>query len=353
MDSRFGDTVNTAARIETTGQRSRIHMSMDTAEQLRGAGKGHWVKERNEVVSAKGKGEMQTCWLDMDDHDDPHKEAKDEAASSEDDFSLGDAQEDEFEKFEMKDIGLDSDDFDVRTQRLVSWNAELLLKLLKQIVARRTAVRARSKEIGTIVDDNDPALWPKTGTNPIEEVKEIIHLPEFDVFIAKHEPDPVSIDIDEEVVTQLTDFVRIIASMYRSNPFHNFEHASHVAMSVSKLLSRIVAPSALGLDSQSIHSTENKTLRGNIASTLHDHTYGITSDPLTQFSCVLAALIHDVDRKSRRVSCLCLFCLSAHSHSHSHLVLYYYSWHRHWRPKHAACKGEGIHRTDLQQPKCC
>jgi hypothetical protein len=28
---------------------------------------------------------------------------------------------------------------------------------------------------------------------------------------------------------------------------------------------------------------------------LHDHTYGITSDPLTQFSCIFSALIHDVD----------------------------------------------------------
>jgi 3'5'-cyclic nucleotide phosphodiesterase len=28
---------------------------------------------------------------------------------------------------------------------------------------------------------------------------------------------------------------------------------------------------------------------------LHDHTYGITSDPLTQFSCAFSALIHDVD----------------------------------------------------------
>jgi hypothetical protein len=28
---------------------------------------------------------------------------------------------------------------------------------------------------------------------------------------------------------------------------------------------------------------------------LHDHTYGITSDPLTHFACVLSALIHDVD----------------------------------------------------------
>jgi hypothetical protein len=33
----------------------------------------------------------------------------------------------------------------------------------------------------------------------------------------------------------------------------------------------------------------------NLASTIHDHTYGITSDPLTQFACVFAALIHDVD----------------------------------------------------------
>lgn len=50
-------------------------------------------------------------------------------------------------------------------------------------------------------------------------------------------------------------------------------------MSVVKLLSRIVATDNLDVD----------------GSTLHDHTYGITSDPLTQFACVTAALIHDVD----------------------------------------------------------
>jgi hypothetical protein len=58
-------------------------------------------------------------------------------------------------------------------------------------------------------------------------------------------------------------------------------------MSVVKLLSRIVAPSD--------HYTEGVTPNKDDASSLHDHTYGITSDPLTQFSCVLSALIHDLD----------------------------------------------------------
>jgi 3'5'-cyclic nucleotide phosphodiesterase len=54
-------------------------------------------------------------------------------------------------------------------------------------------------------------------------------------------------------------------------------------MSVVKLLSRIVAP-----------ETDLNFNGGNEASALHDHTYGITSDPLTQFSVIFSALIHDL-----------------------------------------------------------
>jgi 3'5'-cyclic nucleotide phosphodiesterase len=54
-------------------------------------------------------------------------------------------------------------------------------------------------------------------------------------------------------------------------------------MSVVKLLSRIVAPNEYMADGR------------NMESTLHDHTYGITSDPLTQFATVFSALIHDTD----------------------------------------------------------
>lgn len=55
-------------------------------------------------------------------------------------------------------------------------------------------------------------------------------------------------------------------------------------MSVTKLLSRIVAP-----------EIEYEGEDAEIAARLHDHTFGITSDPLTQFACVFSALVHDLD----------------------------------------------------------
>jgi 3'5'-cyclic nucleotide phosphodiesterase len=62
--------------------------------------------------------------------------------------------------------------------------------------------------------------------------------------------------------------------------------------SVVKLLSRIVAPDAV-LDN---YVKSSKAIKENkIALSLHDHTYGITSDPLTHFACVFSSLIHDAD----------------------------------------------------------
>jgi hypothetical protein len=53
-------------------------------------------------------------------------------------------------------------------------------------------------------------------------------------------------------------------------------------MSVVKLLARIVAPDMSNLGEQKMN------VRG-----LYDHTYGITNDPIIQFSVVISALIHD------------------------------------------------------------
>jgi class 3 adenylate cyclase len=61
----FGDTMNTASRMESNGLRDRIQVSQETADLLIVGGKPHWVSPREDKIKAKGKGELQTYWLDL------------------------------------------------------------------------------------------------------------------------------------------------------------------------------------------------------------------------------------------------------------------------------------------------
>jgi class 3 adenylate cyclase len=260
----FGDTMNTASRMESTGLRDRIQVSQDTADLLIAAGKSKWVEPREEMVIAKGKGEMQTYWVAVGNSKRRNSGGDTStSAGSEDDDQMPDRQGNQTAFPEVC----------AKTARLVQWNVDVLVNLLNQVHARRDA---------SIVE---PKVAESGGTNlsqqtVLEEVKEIIHLP---TFSGKRAKNPDNIELDPVVLDQLEDYVSAVASMYRDNPFHNFEHASHVVMSVVKLLSRIVVPDI------------GKATGKDMASTLHDHTYGITSDPLTQFACVFSALIHDAD----------------------------------------------------------
>lgn len=51
--------MNTASRMESTGQRGKIQLSQETADLLVSAGKTEWLSLREDKVVAKGKGEMQ------------------------------------------------------------------------------------------------------------------------------------------------------------------------------------------------------------------------------------------------------------------------------------------------------
>lgn len=62
----FGDTVNTASRMESTGGGDKIQASQATADLLVFAGRQTWLEPRKELVEAKGKGSMQTYWLRKD-----------------------------------------------------------------------------------------------------------------------------------------------------------------------------------------------------------------------------------------------------------------------------------------------
>ncbi|KAL7562526.1 hypothetical protein ACA910_008233 [Epithemia clementina (nom. ined.)] len=275
----FGDTMNTASRMESTGMRDKIQVSQETADYLVAAGKKSWITPREDIVTPKGKGEMRTYWLEVGKGKEAATELTPNTRSStrsisvelsvsSDDVTEGDDDEEEGQFSASAKIA-----------RLIDWNVDVLLRLLKAIVAHRQA-HGQVKGETRVVEDFSRGV----GKTILDEVEERIALPEFDPSVAKRQLPPEQIELDSSAQTQLYEYVAAIAAMYRDNPFHNFEHASHVAMSVSKLLARIIAPPDLDFQSS---DAKNRCL--------HDHTYGITSDPLTQFACVLSALIHDVD----------------------------------------------------------
>lgn len=137
-----------------------------------------------------------------------------------------------------------------KTTRLVRWNAEVLSRLLKQIVARRNAVKALSRtdpttpgsnannggtmakdhggdgstdetkpddssQMDSSEDNSDGEFGSEIKTTVLEEVQEIIHLPTFDAQAARNQDDPQNIQLEEAVKDQLLAYVTEVASMYR------------------------------------------------------------------------------------------------------------------------------------------
>merc|ERR1712038_640808 len=77
------DTMNTASRMESTGAPNMIQVSEETATILKNEGFEKWLRPRDDLVHAKGKGLLQTYWLEID---------KDNSSSSSDHRQLGNSQ---------------------------------------------------------------------------------------------------------------------------------------------------------------------------------------------------------------------------------------------------------------------
>ena len=238
---------------ESNGKPGLIHVSETTAKLLFAAGKNNWVTRREDKIQAKGKGFLQTYWVDTG-----RSSSNSVADSASTPPSAVGASESEGD-----DILLDS-----KALRLVDWNVEMLARFLRKVVDRRECTPSM------INAPQGSFRRQMEASRVIDEFVEVVPLLEYgrsdksNGFRSEHELSP-------DVLKQLRDYVTSVCTMYNtSNPFHNFEHASHVTMSVVKLLQRVVDK---GIDASS------------------DASYGIADDPLMQFTCVFSALIHDVD----------------------------------------------------------
>jgi hypothetical protein len=260
-------------------------VSLDTADIIAASGKAHWLEERQDVVVAKGKGALKTFWLKINKGNTYATSVTDSGPSSGGSVSAAEMEAEDasgnVSDMNVKEIFVAPQSPSEKYARLIDWNTEILFRILKQVVARRDASNNMPTPEAKLLQLERETL--RSSRIVLEEQVDVIMLPKYEPEVTARQADPEKVAISDQVHDLLREYMVDVASSYRENPFHNFEHVSHVTMSVVKLLSRIVAPDLNSSDEKSDDRT------------LHDHTYGITSDPLTQFSVVLSALIHDVD----------------------------------------------------------
>ena len=242
------------------------------------AGKGHWLAPREDTINAKGKGVLQTFWL--------RTQAKHKASSVA--SSGGTHSSDNDTAFEAAVPVSEDVEAALKRDRKVDWMTDLLSEFLKQIIAKRVVTPSYK-------ETSDDAEFEFGSLIGIDEVVETICLPKFDAEAEISEKVWREVDLEKEVYEQLREYISIIASMYRDNPFHNFEHACHVTMSVAKHLKRIVTPDLDVADKQEVEACGND--KDKTLALLHNYTHGINSDPLAHFAIVFSGLIHDVDHR--------------------------------------------------------
>jgi class 3 adenylate cyclase len=224
----FGDTMNMASRMESTGVKNRIQVSPVSAQLLIEAGKESWIIPREEQVQAKGKGVVQTYWMvnraNIDDNQSISSVSRVSSTDYQTPTTLGgfDQQESLWDD-SVHNAALKHSSRRVKTKRLVNWLTEVISNDLKRLVAMRTVKQLESRDI-----ENATSAVAKKDM-PLSEVVESFTMPTFKPNTLLTPSDVDSVELPKDVVEELRDFVSRISRWYRFNPFHNFEHASHVA----------------------------------------------------------------------------------------------------------------------------
>jgi hypothetical protein len=284
----FGDTVNTASRMESNGAKGRIQVSEATANLLIAAGKKHWLQEREDAIFAKGKGKLRTFWLApgkkkggmSDDLGGEMKTQSSHVSVMYDKAALKVAKKitkKEMKANNTKKVPLHVPASAVETpqenkSRLIEHNTDILLRYLAAVITNRHSGTGGSRAIKAVDHSQESKEIPP----PIDSVADVIIFPNFDPYRRREKANFAELTVIRPI---LFDYVTEIAGMYKNVPFHNFEHASHVTLAADRLMSRMVSMDGLDEDE------------------MYNATYGISADPLTHFAVIFGALIHDLGHK--------------------------------------------------------
>ena len=207
--------------MESNGKRASIHISEETANLVKAAGKDNWLIEREDKIVAKGKGQLNTYFVTTKQR---------AAGSTTNSDSVCTAEKSDLDGFSLSTAGTG---LSARVKRLVTFNSDLLGRLLKAVVARRDAEtlllkKHVSKFSASSTEVKKPSMH---GGTIMDEVQDVLTLPKFNPKAVLQQKDPKDIVLEEVVLKQIHDFVMVLATMYRKEVvFHNFEHASHVTM---------------------------------------------------------------------------------------------------------------------------
>jgi class 3 adenylate cyclase len=214
----FGDTVNTAARMESTGMKGRIQISESTAALLKQAGKSSWLTPRADMVSAKGKGIMSTYWLALKNTGPSVATGgSSEDAASRAGISTKDLTPMSTSLRKSPKKSMDERAAVLKEARLVDWVTEMLLDKIKKVVIVHQRCHIQEDKA------NNMYFQLPDGQICLDEVKEVITMPTFDLTVAEAALDSHDVEAPQEIASMLREYVTLIARSYRGNPFHNFE----------------------------------------------------------------------------------------------------------------------------------
>ena len=164
-----------AARLENSSVPSHIHISSQTADELRNYGKDHWIEARSDLVHIKGKGDLQTYFAK------PQSRANTSCSETESVASLDSQTQGElFEDGDMLDA-MALPNLSLASRRLVEWNVEVLYELLENIVQTRASRKQQWRQL------KPPSLRQaeidldamRTG-QVVDEMTQILSMPSFD-----------------------------------------------------------------------------------------------------------------------------------------------------------------------------